>query len=422
MPSAARRSGSAGDGRRRRAQQVGVGPTGQAPERRAGEELEADHRRHRVAGQPEHGRARSPDGPKANGLAGRMAICIQRMSPIAVEHHLHEVDVAHRHAAAREDGVAGRRRRRGWRPRMASSSSAHEAEVDRRRRRPPRPARAAWAGWSRGSGPGPSGAPGGTSSSPVDSTPTRGRGWASTSVAPMPASTPRWPGVSTLAGGEHRVAGVQVVARGPHVQARRHLRLDRHDGAVGAALGALDHHDRVGAVGHRRAGHDPHRLARRRARGRRGGRPPPRPRPAARPARLGGAGGVGRPHGVAVHRRVGERRHVRRRRDGLGEHEPGRVGPGHRQRARRQRRRPARGRGPGPRRAGSRPAARSADALLAHVRRRARRGTRGRGPRGPAPARRWPGGSRACCRCRSGRRRTCSRAPPRWRGACRWRR
>ncbi len=40
--------------------------------------------------------------------------------------------------------------------------------------------------WPRRSGP-----PSSDSSSPVDSTPTRGRGWATTSYAPMPASTPR---------------------------------------------------------------------------------------------------------------------------------------------------------------------------------------------------------------------------------------
>ena len=48
--------------------------------------------------------------------------------------------------------------------------------------------------------PGASGRPASTSSSPVDSTPTRGRGWASTSVTPIPASTPRWPGVITSPG------------------------------------------------------------------------------------------------------------------------------------------------------------------------------------------------------------------------------
>ena len=45
-----------------------------------GEQLEGDHRRHRVAGQAEH-RACPPTSPKASGLAGRMATCIQRMSP-----------------------------------------------------------------------------------------------------------------------------------------------------------------------------------------------------------------------------------------------------------------------------------------------------------------------------------------------------
>ena len=58
-----------------------VGVPGHPAQGRAGEQLEAHHRRHRVAGQPEH-RACRPTSPKANGLAGRMAICIQRMSPM----------------------------------------------------------------------------------------------------------------------------------------------------------------------------------------------------------------------------------------------------------------------------------------------------------------------------------------------------
>ncbi len=44
-----------------------------------------------------------------------------------------------------------------------------------------------------------------------------------------------------------------------------------------SALGPLDHHDRVGAVGQRRAGHDAHRLARPQRAVGRVARPPPRP-------------------------------------------------------------------------------------------------------------------------------------------------
>ena len=72
-------------GRRRRPVEVGVGVAHHAAQPGPGEQLEADHRRHRVAGQPEH-RHRVPSAPatvpNASGLAGLMAICIQRMSPM----------------------------------------------------------------------------------------------------------------------------------------------------------------------------------------------------------------------------------------------------------------------------------------------------------------------------------------------------
>ena len=94
---------------------------------------------------------------------------------------------------------------------------------------------------------------------------------------------------------------------------------------------------------------------------------------------------------------------------------------------RRERARPARARGRGPRRAGSaatsRPSRRGISRCPALARsRRATGGTRGRGPRGPGPARRWPAGSRACCRCRSGPRRRCTRRRRARAAARRWRR
>ena len=96
-------------------------------------------------------------------------------------------------------------------------------------------------------------------------------------------------GAEHLAGFEHRVAGAQVVARRPHRLARRHLRLDGDARAVVEPARALDHHDGVGAVGHRRAGEDPHRLARPAAPARPGAPPRPPRRPAAPPATSGDA-------------------------------------------------------------------------------------------------------------------------------------
>ena len=167
-------------------------------------------------------------------------------------------------------------------------------------------------------------------------------------VAPAPrstsrlASTPRCAGVSTVPGLEHPLARLEVAARGPHVVAGARGRDDR-DPSSPSAFGALDHHDRVGAVGHRRAGHDADRLARR--------------RPAivgARPAgeladdaqrdrgRVGRARGVGGPHRVAVHRGVRERRHRSRpRRPRARARDPRASASG--DRSRRERRRPRRG-------------------------------------------------------------------------------
>ena len=108
------------------------------------------------------------------------------------------------------------------------------------------------------------------------------------------------------AGGEHDLAGDDVLGRAADVGAG--VDRGRDADGLGAGVGALDGDDGIRAVGHRRAGHDPH-----------GG---------AGPDGLGGAvagrdvvddrqldrrglaraGDVGGEHGVPVHRRVVERR------------------------------------------------------------------------------------------------------------------
>ena len=348
-----------------------------------------------------------------------MAICIQRRSPISSS------TTFTRSMSPIDTPPLVRRRSQSAAPARTVARIASASSATRPRSTGVAPASATSASrvsrleswiW-----PGPRVVPGGTSSSPVESTPTRGRGWACTSVAPMPASTPRCPGVSTSPAAN---------TASPACRSSPAARTCR-PGATSAWIAttapsarrsvALHHHHRVGAVGHRRAGEDAHRLAR--GQGAVGGVTGGHlghDRQLDRGA-LGGAGGVGRLHRVPVHRRVRERGHVGRRGDGLGQHEAGRLGPGHRQRARRQRRHPLEDEGPGLLQGDhARPSLRRCPARARS--RRARRGTPDRGPRGPGPARRWPGGSRACCRRRSDRGRTCSRAPPRWRGGCRSRR
>ena len=97
-------------------------------QRGSGEELEGDHRRHRVARQAEHRLAR--DDPEGQGL-GRPD---RHLPPLhgaqPVEHHLDVVEVAHAHAAARHQRVA-----RGQAPlehgRDGRFVVGDDAEVDR---------------------------------------------------------------------------------------------------------------------------------------------------------------------------------------------------------------------------------------------------------------------------------------------------
>ena len=64
-------------------------------------------------------------------------------------------------------------------------------------------------------------------------------------------------------GFEDDLAGLQIAARLPDMATRLDLQVDVDDAAVLLGVpGALHHHDRVGALGHRRARHDPDRLAR----------------------------------------------------------------------------------------------------------------------------------------------------------------
>ena len=89
--------------------EVGVGVPGHAAQPGAGEQLEAHHRRHRVAGQAEHRNGvavRTGDRPERQRL-GRLDRDLHPAHVAdAVEHDLHEVEVAHAHAAAGDEGVA----------------------------------------------------------------------------------------------------------------------------------------------------------------------------------------------------------------------------------------------------------------------------------------------------------------------------
>jgi len=95
-----------------------------------------------------------------------------------------------------------------------------------------------------------------------------------------------------------------ILSRLPDRDAPRSCGVDRHD--LGAVVGVLDAHDGVGALGHRCAGHDPHRLARSDgAVGKRSGGD--RAHDAKRHA---AARDICSAHRVTVHRRVAEGRYI----------------------------------------------------------------------------------------------------------------
>ena len=127
-------------------------------------------------------------------------------------------------------------------------------------------------------------------------------------------------GAQLGAGCEHHVTGFHITGRGTHVVAAGRGRFDQH-AAVAFRSRALDHHDGIGPIGHRRTGHDPNGLAGTNGAGRRG------------------AGrklahhlepywmldrctkGVLGAHRVPIHRGVGERWHGFARHHLVGEHQ-----------------------------------------------------------------------------------------------------
>ncbi len=207
---------------------------------------------------------------------------------------------------------------------------------------------------------------------------------------------------------EDGLAGPQVVARGPDVVAHGGRHLDDHGvtrplgrWAIDRGRGALHHDHRVGARRQGRPGHDADGLP-----GTDGepGRVGPRGQGGHHAEPHRSPGGVGRPHREAVHGRVGKGGDVDPGHHRLGEHQSEGLGQGD----------VAGGQGgaggedPGP---GVLEGDHVTGASCAAPARPGNGGSRDRGRRGRWRSRRWPGGSRACRRCRSGRPRTGSRTP-----------
>ncbi len=197
--------------------------------------------------------------PNANGFAGLIAICIHRMSAMLREHGLHHVVVAHADAAARDDGVAlgGGLTEHCLQRRLVVGD---DAEVDRGAAGlgdgadehrlvalpdlagPQRPAVGDQlvAGREHGD-PGPG----------VDED-------RSMVDARQHAEHRR---AHDRAGGEQQVAADDVVADVAEGVARPNGAIDADHDAIVDPLGVLHHDDGVGAIRHRRTGHDADRLA-----------------------------------------------------------------------------------------------------------------------------------------------------------------
>ena len=103
--------------------------------------------------------------------------------------------------------------------------------------------------------------PGGTSSSPVDTTVTRGRRCTTDARRRWRRRQREVAGPEPGAGGQHHVAGADVLAAVPQRAARAGARC-RATSVAPPSVSSTGH-DGVGALGHRGAGHDPQHLARR---------------------------------------------------------------------------------------------------------------------------------------------------------------
>ena len=129
------------------------------------------------------------------------------------------------------------------------------------------------------------------------------------------------------AGAEHHRAGGDVLTAAADVAPG--IRLEEQRDLPRPTVGELDRHHGVTALGQRRTGHDPHRVA---------GREDVAGRVAGGDVSADGqddrvlaarTGELTGPHGVAVHRRVVEPGQVDQGRDVLGQHQPQRSRHGH---------------------------------------------------------------------------------------------
>ena len=202
------------------------------------------------------GRLEEAEGERLGRPDGDLHPAHGAPAPLA-QHGLDHVGIADADPAAGEHGVApctgavedGPQRPPSSSPTIPRSTGSHPSCRTRARRE-----------WRLASRifPGRSGTPDSTSSSPVESTPTRGRGWTTTSATPWLARLPRWAGVSTVptaatvsptATSWPTVAHERAGGRGPVDHDHRAV------GRRGTALSSM--HTASAPGGQGRTGHDP---------------------------------------------------------------------------------------------------------------------------------------------------------------------
>ena len=291
----------------------------QRQQRGAHEQQEGDHRRHRVARQPEAGSRGRPTAPNHVGLPGFSATRQKRSSHAQVgERPLDVIVGADRHAARHAHHV-GRLQRPPQRGAVPSAVSGHVLGQDDPGRRQPAPAPPARGRWSCRCRPAAAASRAGSARRRWSAAPPAAPARRARSTRPMLASTPSAAGPSTVPAARSALARADVLAGAADVGA-------------GLALGDPDH----AVASPRPAPPAPPRRCPRapRRRWRSAPRCPAPPRPAnGWPARdspviaqlARGAGG----HREAVHGRAGERRHLHGAGHGLGQDAAPRLGQRH---------------------------------------------------------------------------------------------
>ena len=215
-----------------------------------------------LPGSPNTGVAEAARTPNANGFAGRMATCIHRIFPALSFSRTTRTRsrsptltpplvMMASHVDAADDSNSTRRDSSS--PTIPRSMPSHPSRRTRARR--------VWRLASRilpgGSGPDPE-----KSSSPVESTPTRGRGWTSTLESALIGQNAQVGGSEDGSRRGDDIADGDIASRLADEVTSLQLTSDDDAAPIGGRFGLFDHAHGVGSGWERCTGHDARRLAR----------------------------------------------------------------------------------------------------------------------------------------------------------------